>query len=254
MPVQYPANGSPVVEAEGLFRCFGRKEALSGVNLSVRAGESVALFGPNGAGKTTLLRTLAGLLKPSRGEARVEGRALPGDGALRARIGIISHHSLLYDALTAVENVVFAARLYRVADPAAAAATALDRMGMSTRMNVPVRSLSRGMQQRVSIARATVHAPSVILADEPYSGLDDDGARSLTSVLEDLRSQGAAMIVVTHNFAEGLAAATRAVVMKAGRLEYDAGSRALDEASFQKKYRELVGQSSLTSQRSAAAV
>lgn len=235
------ANGSPVVEAKDLFRSFGRKEALSGVSLTVNVGDSIALFGPNGAGKTTLLRTLGGLLRPTRGEAAIEGHLLPGDAILRSRIGIISHHSLLYEALTAAENVAFAARLYRVADPVAAAARSLERMGMSAWMNVPVRSLSRGMQQRVSIARAMVHSPAVILADEPYSGLDDDGARSLTALLNELRSAGAAMIVVTHNISEGLSLATRAVVMNAGRIVYSGERASLTESTFQSEYRELVG-------------
>ena len=212
------AGGSPVVEAKGLYRSFGRKEALSGVSLTVHGGECVALFGPNGAGKTTLLKTLAGLLRPTRGEASIEGHRLPGDAAVRGRVGIISHHSLLYDALTAGENVMFAAQLYRVSDPQAAAGRALERMGMSSRMNVPVRALSRGMQQRVSIARAMVHSPAVILADEPYSGLDDEGSRSLTALLSELRSSGAAMIVVTHNRAEGLSLATHSAEMRAGKI------------------------------------
>jgi len=234
------ANGSPVVEARELFRTFGRKEALAGVSLSMSAGDCVALFGPNGAGKTTLLRTLGGLLRPTRGTAAIQGQALSGDAAIRARIGMISHHSLLYDALTALENVVFAARLYRVADPAAAAARALDRMGMETKMNVPVRSLSRGMQQRVSIARATVHSPAVILADEPYSGLDDEGARSVNALLGEVRAGGAAMIVVTHNISEGLALATRAMVRNGGRSVHTEDTGSLNESAFQSRYRQLT--------------
>lgn len=235
------ASGSPAIETKDLFRSFGRKEALSGVSLAVRAGECVALFGPNGAGKTTLLRTLGGLLRPTRGGAAIEGRALPGDSAIRARVGMVSHHSLLYDALTPLENVIFAARLYSIGDSRAAAGRALDRMGMSARMNTPVRSLSRGMQQRVSIARATVHGPSVILADEPYAGLDEEGSRALTALLGELRDGGAAMIVVTHNIAEGLALATHAAVMKAGRIASFSARHSMDEAGFAAHYRSLGG-------------
>ncbi|MDQ6719010.1 MAG: heme ABC exporter ATP-binding protein CcmA [Gemmatimonadota bacterium] len=234
-------NSTPVVEAQQLFRSFGRKEALSGVTFTVRSGECLALFGPNGAGKTTLLRTLAGLLRPTKGAARIEGHPLPGGPEVRSRIGIVSHHSLLYDALTALENVVFAARLYSVPDPDAAARAALDRMGMSSKMNAPVRSLSRGMQQRVSIARAMVHSPSVVLADEPYSGLDDDGARSLTALLGELRAAGAAMIIVTHNIAEGLSLATHASVMSAGKMVALLARDSIDDASFPVHYRTLVG-------------
>ena len=235
------ANSSPSVEATELYRSFGRKEALAGVSFTLRTGECLALFGPNGAGKTTLLRTLAGLLRPTRGEARISGHLLPGESSVRAHIGIISHHSLLYDALSARENVVFAAKLYSVADPETAAESALERMGMGSRMNLPVRSLSRGMQQRVSIARAIVHSPSVILADEPYSGLDDDGARSLTALLVELRNAGAAMIVVTHNISEGLALATHASVMSAGKIVSLIERDAVDEAAFPAHYRTLVG-------------
>ena len=234
------ANLSPVVEVSGLTRSFGRKEALSGVSFTLGAGECLALFGPNGAGKTTLLRTLAGLLRPTRGEARVSGHALPGESAVRAHVGMISHHSLLYDALSARENVVFAAQLYSVAEAEAAAEQALERMGMASRMNLPVRSLSRGMQQRVSIARAIVHSPSVILADEPYSGLDDEGSRSLTTLLSELRASGAAMILVTHNLSEGLALATHAGVMSAGRMVSLEARDSIDEAAFAEHYRALV--------------
>jgi heme exporter protein A len=235
------ANSSPVVEACDLYRSFGRKEALSGVNVAIRAGECLALFGPNGAGKTTLLRTLAGLLRPTRGEARISGHILPGEASVRAHIGIISHHSLLYDALTARENVTFAARLYSVPGPETAATRALERMGMGSRMNTPVRSLSRGMQQRVSIARAIVHSPTVILADEPYSGLDDDGSRSLTGLLGELRVAGAAMIVVTHNIQEGLALATHAAVMSSGKIVSNESRGSIDDAAFPARYRSLVG-------------
>lgn len=236
-----PANSSPIVEAADLHRSFGRKEALSGVSLTIRAGECLALFGPNGAGKTTLLRTLAGLLRPTRGEARISGHVLPGEASVRAHIGIISHHSLLYDALSARENVTFAARLYSVPNAETAAARALERMGMASRMHTPVRSLSRGMQQRVSIARAIVHSPSVILADEPYSGLDDDGSRSLTALLSELRGEGAAMIVVTHNIAEGLDLATHASVMSSGKIVSHQSRGSIDDATFPAHYRSLAG-------------
>lgn len=235
------ADSPPIVETRDLRRSFGRREALSGVSFTVRAAECLALFGPNGAGKTTLLRTLAGLLRPTSGSAAIEGTPLPGGPPIRARIGVVSHHSLLYDALTALENVTFSARLYSVRDPISAASAALERMGISSKLRVPVRAMSRGMQQRVSIARAMVHAPAIILADEPYSGLDDDGSRSLTALLGELRAAGAAMIVVTHNISEGLALATHASVMKSGKIVSTFERNAIDDASFSAQYRALVG-------------
>jgi len=234
------AAGAPVVETTDLSRSFGRKTALSGVSIAVRGGECLAVFGPNGAGKTTLLRTLAGLLRPTTGSARINGNALPGGPDVRGAVGIVSHQSLLYDALTVLENVTFAARLYSVTDPAGAAIRALERMGMASRLNAPVRSLSRGMQQRVSIARGTVHSPSLILADEPYAGLDDDGSRSLTALLGELRDAGGAMVVVTHNIAEGLNLATHVAVMREGRVVSFSARDSIDEASFPAQYRALV--------------
>src|SRR5262249_38074182 len=154
---------------------------------------------PNGAGKTTLLRILGGLLRPTRGGASIGGAALPGGPALRARVGMISHQSMLYAALTPAENVAFAAKLFGVPEPRRAALAVLELLGAADRADTPVRLLSRGLQQRVSIARAIVHRPSLLLADEPYSGLDAAGAAALTRLLRELRGAGATMVVVTHN-------------------------------------------------------
>jgi heme exporter protein A len=147
---------------------------------------------------------------------------------------------MLYDALSPRENVSFAARLYAVDDVSTRVESSLRRMSMLERADTPVRSLSRGMQQRVSIARAMVHAPQLVLADEPYSGLDESGARSLTALLEELRSTGTAIIIVTHNLVEGLALATHAAVMHAGRfVRYDRRSD-VDVTSYSTTYREAL--------------
>jgi len=234
------SGGPPIVEVAELTRVFGTRRALAGVTFSVAAGECLALFGPNGAGKTTLLRVLAGLLRPTSGNARVSGVQLPGGALARSRVGLISHHTMLYEALSPRENVLFAARLYGVRDARAHAEDSLSRMSMIDRADTPVRSLSRGMQQRVSIARAMVHRPRLVLADEPYSGLDDSGARALTALLGELRAAGTAIIVVTHNLAEGLSLATHAAVMQRGRfVRYDAAER-IDAGSYAATYREAL--------------
>ena len=240
-PTSHPLRvTAPAVEAEGLARAYGRRRALDGVSFALGAGECLALFGPNGAGKTTLLRILAGLLRPTRGTARVGGVAVRGDARARARVGLISHQSLLYTALTPRENLLFTARLYGLADPDAAAERALARLRILDRADQPVRALSRGLQQRVSIARAIVHRPAVLLLGEPYTGLDEAGASALTAALVELKAAGAALVLVTHNLGEGLALATHAAVMRLGRFARYEARTALEPARYADEYRALV--------------
>jgi len=221
-----------------LTRAFGSRQALAGVTFSLAPGECLALFGPNGAGKTTLLRVLAGLLRPTSGTVSVAGARLPAGASGRSRVGLISHQTMLYEALSARENVLFAARLYGLSDARTRAEDLMRRMSVLDRADAPVRALSRGMQQRVSIARAIVHKPQLVLADEPYSGLDDSGARSLTALLGELRSAGTAIIAVTHNLSEGLSLATHAAVMQRGRfVRYDAVDR-IDAGAYHTTYRD----------------
>jgi ABC-type multidrug transport system ATPase subunit len=230
-----------VLEADKLTRIFGSRRVVNDVSLELHEAECLALFGPNGAGKTTLLRLLAGLLRPTSGLARVNGVPLRGDASARAQVGLITHQSMLYGALTVRENVELAARLFGVPDPAAAAERVLRGMRVLERAGTPVRALSRGLQQRVSIARALVHDPRVLLLDEPYTGLDAHGAAALTETLERLRAEGATLVLVTHNIAEGLAVATHAAVMHGGRMLRLEPREAVDSASYADEYRELVG-------------
>jgi heme exporter protein A len=234
------ATDGALIEVRALERSFGARRAVAGVEFTLGPGECLALFGPNGAGKTTLLRILAGLLKPTRGTASIAGFALPGGVPVRALVGLISHNSMLYEALTARENVEFSARLHGVRDPVATADDALHRMRIHDRAETLVRSLSRGMQQRVSIARAVVHAPRVLLLDEPYSGLDESGGNALSALLGELRSAGAAMVMVTHNLGEGLAVATQAAIMREGRFARHEPRDAIDAAAYAARYREIV--------------
>lgn len=233
-------NGAPAVEAEALTRTFGSREAVSGVTFRLNAGECLAVFGPNGAGKTTLLRVLASLIRPTGGVVRLAGIRLPGGSEARRAVGLISHESLLYGALTARENVIFAARLYGMANPEQAADAALDSMGILDRGDTPVRALSRGSRQRVSVARAIVHGPRILLLDEPFAGLDEAGAGVLTVVLNSLRQKGATIALVTHNIVEGLSLATHVAIMKAGRfLRFD-DRASLDVPGYAELYRNAV--------------
>lgn len=229
-----------IVATDKLSRAFGRRKALDDVTLSVDAGSTLALFGPNGAGKTTLLRVLSGLLKPTSGSARIGETNLPGGPDVRRTVGVISHNTLLYEALTARENVEFTARLYGVRDHRGATDRALTRMKIMDRADSPVRALSRGLRQRVSIARATVHDPKVILADEPFTGLDLLGASALSDLLNELRLQGAAVFLVTHNVDEGLTLATRAAIMNRGRIVSMEDTAAIDRTAFGNRYRDMV--------------
>jgi heme exporter protein A len=229
-----------VLEARNLHRVFGRERAVDGVSFTLQGGEALAVFGPNGAGKTTLLRLLAGLLRPTGGEALVGEMRVAGSAAARARIGIISHESMLYHALTARENVELAARLYGVPDASAAAVRALEQLRIAQHTSSPVRALSRGQRQRVSIARALVHEPQVLLLDEPFTGLDDAGAAALGDVLRTVRGSGAALVLVTHNIAEGLALGTRAAVMHRGKFVRVTDTSGAEPGAFAFAYREMV--------------
>lgn len=231
------------VRAVGLEKTFGGRPAVFGVDLTLRDGECLALFGPNGAGKTTLLRLVAGLLKPTSGAVRVRDVDVRRDPAARAGVGLVSHHSMLYAALTALENVEFAARLFGVPSPTAAARDALASLGVADAAGVQVGKLSRGQQQRVSIARALVHAPTVLLLDEPYAGLDESGSAALTALLQSVRARGATLLVVTHNIAAGLALATHAAIMSAGAFaRFEARPPAgFDVLRYAAEYRALVG-------------
>jgi heme exporter protein A len=240
MPSQSITKNSSVLDVVDLARSFGTRRAVDGVSFSLREGECLALFGPNGAGKTTLLKLLAGLLRPTAGKAFVGGSLVAGGAVNRARLSFISHNTMLYGALTARENVTFAARLYGVENVERDVELALRRMSMLDRADTPVRALSRGMQQRVSIARAMVHSPALVLADEPYNGLDESGASALTTLLTDLRAAGTNLVIVTHNIPEGLALATTAAVMNRGRFVALEPASATDPASFARRYRESV--------------
>ena len=236
-------SSSIAIAASAVTKLFGRRVAVAGVDLSLDAGTTLALFGPNGAGKTTLLRLLAGVLKPTSGTVRIAGVDARARADARARIGLISHHSMLYAALTPLENVEFSARLYGVAEPRQAAFDALDSMQLGEHARVPSRTLSRGLLQRVSIARAIVHRPAVLLLDEPYSGLDAGGAAALTRLLQSLSASGATMVIVTHNVAEGLALATHAAIMNEGRFvryEERTGAHGFDADRYAAVYREMV--------------
>lgn len=234
--------GAPALEARGVEKWFGVHPAVRGVDFSLCAGEFLVLFGPNGAGKSTLLRLLAGAVRPTAGEVRIGGEALDyGDAAWRRRVGVLSHQSYLYGQLTAAENLVFYARLYGLSDRKARVARMLGDVGLVERANDRVREFSRGMQQRLALARTLLHDPEIILLDEPYTGLDVHAAALLRGVLERLKDGRRTVVLVTHNLSQGLEMADRVVVQVAGRWVSDEPRSSLDVADFERLYTERVG-------------
>ncbi len=198
-------------------RHFGRRRVLNKVSFRFDAGEIVAVLGPNGAGKSTLLSIAATLLDPSSGEVRY-GDATSASGAdLRARIGVLGHELSIYPELSAAENLAFFARAYAVADVAGSVSSALQRAGLDQRDD-PVGRFSRGMRQRLALERALLHAPRLVLLDEPFTGLDDAATSALGARLADLRGSGSIVIVATHDLETIDGLADRAVLLRGGRL------------------------------------
>jgi heme exporter protein A len=233
----------PAIETQGLTKHFGAVAALKRVDLRVSTGESLALFGPNGAGKTTLIRILTLGLKANSGAVRIAGLDPRSDNlGIRQRIGLISHQSLLYDQLTAAENLEFFARLYGVEDPRSRGAELLDTIGLGHRAADPVGMLSRGMQQRVSIARALVHDPPVVFLDEPFTGLDPHAAAMLRTTLDGLRTRGRTVLLVTHNLRQGLELSHRWALLSRGRIIDQGDSQGADPADFEREYFRRLGE------------
>ena len=215
--------------------------AVQGVSLSVGAGEIVALLGPNGAGKTTLLRVLALLLRPNGGRLALFGTdAGRAPAALRRRIGYLGHESLCYPDLTAAENLAFYARLFEVPDAAARVATVVAWAGLAWAARRPVRVYSRGMSQRLALARALLHEPELLLLDEPFSGLDPEAAESLAERLAALRAAGHAIVLATHEVERAAALATRLGVLHRGRIAWVGGARAPDAVAVAAAYQAVI--------------
>jgi heme exporter protein A len=202
------------VQVEGLARHYGEREALNDVSLSLQEGETLVVFGPNGAGKTTLLRVLATLLRPHEGEVRVLGHSLPGEAwAVRGRIGLLGHEPLLYRELTARENLRFHARLYDI--DAARIEQLLTLVQLEHRGDEPLRTLSRGMVQRVAVARAVLHDPELLLLDEPRSNLDPAAVELVGPLIG--AASGRTRVICSHDPGGGLAEADLVLGLRGGR-------------------------------------
>jgi heme exporter protein A len=232
-------EATPAVELAGVVRNYGERTALDGVSLTLAEGQTLVVFGANGAGKSTLLRVLATLLRPHGGTARVLGCMLPADAwRVRARLGLVGHDPLLYRELTARENLRYYARLYRVDEPRIA--ELLDAVRMTQRADEPLRTLSRGMVQRLAACRAVLHDPELLLLDEPRAHLDPAAADLLAPLVGRgaRRADGAprTRVVTSHDPTSGLAGADFALGLRAGRTAFVSPAAELDPAAVAELY------------------
>ena len=231
------------LESEDIRKTFGHFTALAGITLNVERGEFLALFGRNGAGKTTFLKVAATLVRHTHGKLRVEGVDI-GDEPERARrhIGFLSHNTYLYRDLNPVENLRFFARLYGLENPDARIESLLDRVGLGRRKSDIVRGFSRGLHQRLGIARVMLHDPSLILLDEPYTGLDANAVGTLNQMLDEASAAGKTIILTTHDIEQGLRSATRAAIIDRGKVVFTGAAKdSAIRAAYATYIREGVG-------------
>ncbi len=232
-----------MIEVRRLVKAFGLRPVLRGLDLSIQAGECVALIGPNGAGKTTLLRILAALSRPTGGSVTVGGWALPRQAvAVRGLIGYVAHQPLLYGDLTAEENLCFYARLYAL--DASAREARIDEVlrlvGLERRRHDLLRSFSRGMQQALAMARAILHDPPILLLDEPYTGLDQRATAALDGILSEVMARGRTVLMSTHDLSRGLALSGRVAILSQGKIACEAPNQGLDAAALTALYADFA--------------
>lgn len=225
--------------ARGVEKRFGHTVALGGIDLELSTGSSMAVLGPNGAGKSTLLRLMAGLGRPTAGKLEIAGAPAYGRDA-RARVGLIADATFLYAQLTASENLVFTGRLYGVDDPRARADALLAEEGLSDVADRPAGTFSRGMAQRLAIARGLVHDPGIVLLDEPFTGLDRSSGERLADRLRRLHEQGRTLVLVTHDFARAAEVCGHALVLANGRIVHESRDGPGNAGALEAAYLEAV--------------
>lgn len=229
------------IEIKQLVKTYGDHYALRGIDLRIQWGGSLAIFGPNGAGKTTLIKVLATLAKPSSGDAWVGGFNLREDSAMvRRQIGVVTHQTLMYDDLSAYENLRFYGKMYNVPHPTERIRQLLADVGLESRIHDPVRTLSRGMQQRLAIARALIHDPPILLLDEPGTGLDQHASAMLVNILSSTENRQRTVVLTTHSLEQGLALSNQVVILTDGKIAYEE-SKHLDITSLREVYYECTG-------------
>jgi len=237
-------DAAEMIAVQGLTKVFGINPVLRGLDLSVAHGEFVTLLGPNGSGKSTLLRILGALSRPTSGSVRIGGWELPKEADfVRRQLGVVSHLPLLYDTLTAEENLYFFARLYDMPSEQRAERirTVLERVGLWRRARDVVRTYSRGMLQRLAIARAILPDPAVLLLDEPYTGLDQDAAALLDDLLREVAVSGRTVLMTTHDLRRGYLLADRVAILSRGKIAFDQPTSAIDPGALPSLYADVTG-------------
>ena len=230
------------IDASALAKAFHPRPVLRGMDLRLAWGECLALFGPNGAGKSTLIRVLATLARQDAGRVLVAGKdTLRSPAEARRALGVLTHQTMLYDHLTSAENLRFYGRMFSLPHVDERIRHVAGQLGIEPHLERRVHTLSHGIQKRVSLARALLHRPRVLLLDEPETGLDPDALDILARVLERHRGDGGAVLLTTHNVEEGLALATRVGILADGRLAYEAPRQHVTAQTFLARYAQAAG-------------
>ncbi len=229
------------LEVQSLKKSFGFKPILRGVNLDVSAGERVALLGANGAGKTTLLRILAALSRPTAGTVCLNGLDIERDAQqVRRLVGFVAHSPYLYDELTALENLLFFGKMYSVKDASERTRQLLQRVGLEKRANERVHTLSRGQVQRLSLARALLHSPQLLLLDEPDTGLDQEGNELLIDIISEHSRRGGATLFTTHQLERALSMSDTMLILGGGRIVARQATAGLVLDTMRQQYHEVL--------------
>ena len=228
------------IRASGISKSFGNRKVLRSLNFEAADGEVVALVGMNGVGKTTLLRILAALMKPDSGQLNIDGMNSTSENMLlRSKVGVVLHASMLYPNLTAEENLLFFFRLYNLPVRPDAINRLLSAVMLEKRGNDLVRTFSSGMQQRLSIARALVHEPTILLMDEPYTGLDQDSCGWLDNLLKESSANGKTILFTTHDLEHSLTVSTRVDILHRGKIALSLQSTHTSPEKLLRAYREV---------------
>ncbi len=234
-------NSQNYLEVKNISKYFGRRKVLKDISFYLKKGEFVTIFGPNGVGKTTLIKVLSTILNPTNGDFTLDGISVKRDPVhIRKSIGVISHNPYLYPDLTALENLKFFAKLFGVDSSEDRIAAILDKVDLADRRYDLVGTFSRGMQQRVSIARALLHEPPLLFLDEPHSGLDPIASEVLDQIIEQYKKEGTTFIMTTHSIKQGLNLSDRALILSLNGIVYNDQIKGLNEDAFKKIYLEKV--------------